>query len=129
MGRKALIQSHSLEHIHQRSACFPNMRGEQTPEPMVTGRNSTKEAVRSCEQKLWKLYGKKSLMNGLRDQKLGFPSGLVFDLVKKLEIQTLLKVEMKKQRLLLMKNSKKKKRRRRKKKKKRRNKSLPDQDG
>merc|ERR1712096_73099 len=99
-------------------------------EPMVTGRNSMKEAVRSCEQKLWKLCGKKSLMNGLRDPKLGFPSGLVFDLVKKLEIQTLLKVEMKKQRLLLMKNlTKKKKRRRRKKKKKRRNKLLPDQDG
>merc|ERR1712096_132181 len=124
MGRKALIQNHSLEHIHQRSACFPNMRGEQTPEPMVTGRNSTKEAVKSCEQKLWKPCGKKSTTNDLKGQKPGFLNGLVSDQAKKLEIQKHLKVEMKKVELKPKKNWKKKKKRKRRRKKRRRKSKL-----
>merc|ERR1719348_2855282 len=119
--RKVLIQNLSLVPILPLFTCSPSMNAERTPELMETERNSMKEVLRFCELKPWSQLGKRSLMNGPKDQKLNSQNGLELDLARKRETQKHLKVRKRKRQLLMRKKKRTmmKKRRRR---KKRRNK-------
>merc|ERR1719402_992282 len=99
------------------SACTPSMNAEQTPEPMMTGRNFMKEDGRLSEQNLLMLSGKRSMRNGQRDHQRGCPSGLVNVQAKKLETQRPLRVKKMLVRLLQLRKKRKKKKKRRRKKK------------
>merc|ERR1719295_146872 len=74
--RKVLIQNRSLVPILPLFTCSPSMNAERTPELMETERNSMKEVLRFCELKPWNQLGKRSLMNGPKDQKLNSQNGL-----------------------------------------------------
>merc|ERR1711936_355067 len=90
-------------------------------EPMMTGRNCTKEAGRLSEPNLLMLSGKRSMRNGPRGHQRSFPSGLVRGQARKLVMLRLLRARKRavkrhqQMRKIMMKR--KKKRRKRKKRK------------
>merc|ERR1712025_1206439 len=100
------------------SVCTPSMRGERTPEPMMTDASCMKEDGMFSMLNFWRSLGRRKWMNGLADLNPNFQNGLEKDLARKLESQSLLTMMMKDRKLLeaqvLMKRKKKKKRRKRK---------------
>merc|ERR1711973_763796 len=107
-----------LASTHQRLECIPSMRGEPTPELMMTEENCMREVGMFFTLSSWRRHGKRRWMNGLADQNLNFPSGLERDQVRSLENLNLLMMRMRQVVMLLlelvMKRRKKKRRRKRK---------------
>merc|ERR1712083_418637 len=106
------------ENTHQRSACTPNMKGEQTPGPTMTEGSFMKVAGMSSVLNFWKRPGRKRWMIGPNALNLNCQNGLEKDQAKRLESLSLRMMKMKDQQKLPLVLKRKKKKRRRKKRKK-----------
>merc|ERR1711892_1433163 len=90
------------------------MRGELTPEHMMTGANYTRVDGMYCVLNFWRRPGKKRWMIGPNALRPSCLSGSERDLARKLESLSLPMMKMRDQLKLLLVLSKKKKRRRKK---------------
>merc|ERR1712106_828966 len=106
----------------QPSTCSPSMSAELTPEPTETERSCTKEELRLSGLRCWRLAGRRSLVNGQRDQKQSFQNGSEFVQAKRQETQKHQRVKKMPQLKKLKPKKNMMKRKRKKRRRKRRNK-------
>merc|ERR1712071_277996 len=86
-SRRVLTLNPSQELTPQPSTCSPSMSAELTPEPTETERSCTKEELRLSGLRCLRLAGRRSLVNGQRDQKPSFQNGSEFVQAKRQETQ------------------------------------------